>query len=79
MYIIGTKRVQAKLNNGILLIRVGGGFIDIDSFYNKYGEQELNKQIREEEKQSAVNMETLLVAKKSAVKFKKNLKNRPST
>lgn len=31
-YIIGTRKVQAKVNNGILLLRVGGGFMDIDNF-----------------------------------------------
>jgi len=32
-YIFGTKKIQAKINNGILLIRVGGGFMDIEGFY----------------------------------------------
>ena len=42
-YMFGTKKIYAKINNGILLIRVGGGFMDIETFYKQYGEQELRK------------------------------------
>eukprot|EP00347_Sterkiella_histriomuscorum_P014150 403361972 len=49
-YIIGTRKVAAKVTNGILLVRVGGGFMDIDSFFKQYGKQELDKQHRAEEK-----------------------------
>jgi hypothetical protein len=31
-YLIGTRKVAAKVINGILLVRVGGGFTDIDTF-----------------------------------------------
>lgn len=37
-YIIGTRKVTAKVNNGILLLRVGGGYMDIDNFIKAYGE-----------------------------------------
>ena len=37
-YIFGTKKIYAKVSNGVLLIRVGGGFMDIDNFYTIYGE-----------------------------------------
>lgn len=40
----GTKKIFAKITNGILLVRVGGGFMDIESFYKQYGEQEFQKQ-----------------------------------
>jgi hypothetical protein len=40
-YRFGTKKIFAKVNNGILLVRVGGGFMDIDNFYKTYGAQEL--------------------------------------
>lgn len=32
-YMFGTKKIYAKVNNGILLVRVGGGFMDIESFF----------------------------------------------
>ncbi len=37
----GTKKVAAKIQNGDLMIRVGGGYMDINSFQEAYGEQEL--------------------------------------
>ena len=42
--------MAAKVTNGILLVRVGGGFMDIDNFFKSYGEMELAKQHRHEEK-----------------------------
>lgn len=47
-YIFGTKKIYAKVSNGVLLIRVGGGFMDIENFYNTYGEIELVRQERDE-------------------------------
>jgi hypothetical protein len=42
-YLFGTKKIYAKVVNGVLLVRVGGGFMDIDNFYSNYGEQEYYK------------------------------------
>ena len=39
-YIFGTKKIYAKITTGVLLVRVGGGFMGIESFFNQYGEQE---------------------------------------
>lgn len=33
-YIFGTKRIFVKVTNGICLIRVGGGFMDVAKFYD---------------------------------------------
>ena len=49
-YIFGTKKIYAKVCNGLLLVRVGGGFMDIDIFFSTYGGGELVKQEREEAK-----------------------------
>jgi len=49
-YMFGTKKIYSKINNGILLVRVGGGFMDIDNFYKQYGDQELRKQELEDQK-----------------------------
>ena len=51
-YIFGTRKIYAKVTNGVLLIRVGGGFMDIENFFSLYGDQELVKQRREEEKEA---------------------------
>ncbi len=48
-YIFGTKKIYAKIMNGKLVIRVGGGYMVIEEFIQTYGEIEKNKiqQIRE--------------------------------
>ena len=42
-YIFGTRKIYAKILNGKLVIRVGGGYMIIEEFINTYGEQELVK------------------------------------
>lgn len=41
----GTKKIYAKIINGKLVIRVGGGYMSIDEFMFYYGAQELNKML----------------------------------
>lgn len=36
-YIFGTKKIYAKIINGKLVIRVGGGYMGIDEFMFYYG------------------------------------------
>lgn len=80
-YLIGTRKVAAKVTNGILLVRVGGGFMDIESFFKQYGEQELAKQHRQEERDLQkgqdvrMSVDTLQSAKSAASKLKKGLKS----
>jgi Growth-Arrest-Specific Protein 2 Domain len=40
-YIFGTKKIAAKIINGRLVIRVGGGYMGIEEFMMYYGQQEL--------------------------------------
>lgn len=42
-YIFGTRKIYAKILNGKLVIRVGGGYMVIDEFISTYADQELNK------------------------------------
>ena len=42
-YTFGQKKIYAKVINGKLVIRVGGGYMDIEEFMMYYGEQELTK------------------------------------
>ena len=42
-YIFGTRKIYAKILNGKLVIRVGGGYMIIEEFINTYAEQELAK------------------------------------
>lgn len=45
-YMFGTKKIFAKIINGKLVIRVGGGYMGIDEFMKHYGAAELQKQQR---------------------------------
>ena len=42
-YLFGTKKIFAKIMNGKLVIRVGGGFMIIEEFIATYAESELHK------------------------------------
>ena len=42
-YMYGSKKIFAKINNGKLIIRVGGGYMLIDEFLANYAEQEMLK------------------------------------
>jgi hypothetical protein len=42
-YMFGSKKIQAKLNNDKLLIKVGGGFMVITEFLDQYTQVEFDK------------------------------------
>jgi len=42
-YMFGTKKIFAKIQNGKLIIRVGGGWMGADEFFKQYGQQEHDK------------------------------------
>lgn len=42
-YLFGTRKIYAKIMNGKLVIRVGGGYMFIEKFIETYAEQELIK------------------------------------
>jgi chromosome segregation ATPase len=42
-YLFGTKKIYAKIMNGKLVIRVGGGYMFIEKFIETYADAELNK------------------------------------
>ena len=43
MYEFGTRRVEVQVKKSKILIRVGGGYINIDEFLEQYTPQELEK------------------------------------
>ena len=53
-YLFGTKKVSAKIINGRLVIRVGGGYMGIEEFMMYYGQQELQKILKEEQAASII-------------------------
>lgn len=42
-YLFGTKKIYAKIMNGKLVIRVGGGFMSIEEFIATYADFEITK------------------------------------
>lgn len=53
-YLFGTKKIFAKILNGQLVVRVGGGYMVVDEFIRTYAEaeQERMKQNRGSERNS---------------------------
>lgn len=46
-YMFGSKKIYAKVLNGMLVIRVGGGYMIINEFIATYAEAELRKMERD--------------------------------
>jgi len=53
-YMFGTKQILAKIINGKLVIRVGGGYMSAEEFIEQYGKLELLKMMKAQE--AAENM-----------------------
>jgi hypothetical protein len=45
-YLFGTKKILAKIINGKLVIRVGGGYMSADEFIEQYGRIEMLKMMK---------------------------------
>jgi len=43
LYTFGSKKIYAKIINGSLVIRVGGGYMGIEEFMMHYGQQEMQR------------------------------------
>lgn len=48
-YVFGTRNILAKIINGKLVIRVGGGYMSADEFIEQYGRMELMKMMKAQE------------------------------
>jgi len=48
-YMFGSKKILAKIINGRLVIRVGGGYMNAEEFIEQYGKIEMMKIIKQEE------------------------------
>ena len=46
----GTKKILAKIINGRLVIRVGGGYMNAEEFIEQYGKIEMMKMMKAESK-----------------------------
>lgn len=45
-YLFGSRTITAKIINGKLLIRVGGGYMNVDEFIDQYGKVEMLKHMK---------------------------------
>jgi hypothetical protein len=54
-YMFGTKKILAKIINGRLVIRVGGGYMNAEEFIEQYGKIEMMKMIKKEENQNIID------------------------
>jgi len=52
-YMFGTKKILAKIINGRLVIRVGGGYMNAEEFIEQYGKIEMMKMMKMEESKNA--------------------------
>jgi DNA repair exonuclease SbcCD ATPase subunit len=60
-YLFGTRKIYAKILNGKLVIRVGGGYMIITEFLDQYSEVELNKIDRLMEKEKVSRYEDISI------------------
>ena len=51
----GTKQILAKIINGKLVIRVGGGYMSAEEFIEQYGKLELLKMMKMQEQEEFGN------------------------
>lgn len=47
-YMFGTRKILAKIINGRLVIRVGGGYMNAEEFIDQYGRIEMMKMMKKE-------------------------------
>lgn len=64
-YMFGTKKILAKVINGRLVIRVGGGYMNAEEFIEQYGKIEVMKMMKMEESKNAQGYNTEERAKTS--------------
>ena len=56
-YMFGTKKILAKIINGRLVIRVGGGYMNAEEFIEQYGKIEMMKMLKMEESKGGYDTE----------------------
>ena len=69
-YLFGLRKIYAKIMNGKLVIRVGGGYMIISEFIETYADQEIQKLIRVAEREgvdsiSELDLEAIALGPKS--------------
>lgn len=74
-YLFGTKRILAKIINGRLVIRVGGGYMNAEQFIDQYGKIEMMKMMKIEETKNDVGFkENSSQDKENDIKLKSTIR-----
>merc|ERR1712227_372656 len=64
-YMFGTKKILAKIINGRLVIRVGGGYMNAEEFIEQYGKIEMMKMMKLEESKGGFDNDSATQTPKS--------------
>lgn len=67
-YMFGTRKIYAKIMNGKLVIRVGGGYMIIEEFIAAYAEQEVARMNKIAEKEALKEEQASFDAASSKIK-----------
>ena len=59
-YMFGSRKIFAKVLNGRLVIRVGGGYMVIEEFISSYAEGELRKAKAKEQKEQNAEQDAMM-------------------
>lgn len=76
-YLFGTKKMNVKILENELVVRVGGGYIDIHEYMVRYTDSELTKIHKQIKKEGAKKYEALDVYQQEVVKQGLHPKNKP--
>jgi len=77
-YMFGTKKILAKIINGNLVIRVGGGYMNAEEFIEQYGKIEMMKIMKIEENKNILEGIQSIADSKSGIPTSRQ-SMRPST
>lgn len=73
-YLFGTKKIAAKIINGRLMVRVGGGYMTIEEFVEKHQIKEIDKLKLQMTKQN-VPLKKIIVSLLNKYKEKKQFQH----
>lgn len=77
-YMFGSKKILAKIINGRLVIRVGGGYMNAEEFIEQYGKIEMMKIIKQEEVKNNAGIEDLKMSMRRKTCMPKDLSSQLS-
>lgn len=71
-YLFGTKKIFLKIQNSRLVVRVGGGYMDIDEFFSTYSSSEKTRVSSYLDRENCDTYEELSVYRQAVVGLKRD-------